>query len=402
MPDARAAGKVKKDVPVGSGEAKGPPPSKDQSQAELLLKDENVRFLVNVGRASFKASEAVAAEDAERASVLNRLGWSLTLAFPAAQAQGRVAPAKAAEMAELWATKLNLFDSSQSTPTISLISSALLTLNLADLQRLYDPAARLAQPASERAGKTTRSERALAEEKINEALAKISQEDISKLDDIQRVWDAISGSNTQQVVNYALEKTADKLMRRLPKTYFAMDKVSKLWTLRHAGTLFRDVLVIADGDRRSARRLMFLDTRDTIGLYNFLTKHWPAEELRTKRSIKLVSEGGGAHFEEKGGWATPLPGDRITGLTLERFATLFLTDKENALAMAEVVGGYVWRYSPRMGTPAGKEALKRIDEGFKLLRDGVSAGLDVYALFNPVWNVMQTVIAAGELLRGNP
>jgi hypothetical protein len=361
-----------------------------------------VRFLLNIGKASFEACDTLGAQDAERASLLNRMGWSFSIGFPAALGQGAVTPKKAAEMAESWATKLNLFDASESPQAIALLRDALLKVSRADLQRLYDPAAGRAQPGGVPAVKGQRSARDLAEERINEALAKIRQEDISKLDDIQKVWDAIAGSNTQQVVGHAMGEVAEKLARRLPRTSFAMDKMSKLWTLRHVGTLFMDVLVIADGDLRSARRLMFLDTRATIDLYNFLTEHWPADELRSKRSIDLVSRRGGAHFEEKGRWATLAPGDRVTGLTIERFATLFLTDKEAALALAEIVGGYVWRNSPRMGTPAGKEAMRRIDEGLKLVRDGVSAAADVYALFNPVWNVMQSVMAVGELLQGNP
>ncbi len=51
-----------------------------------------------------------------------------------------------------------------------------------------------------------------------------------------------------------------------------------------------------------------------------------------------------------------------------------------------------------MGTPAGREAVRRINEGIKLLRDVIDLASDIYGIFNPVWETMKSVIALGDIL----
>lgn len=227
--------------------------------------------------------------------------------------------------------------------------------------------------------------------KFDEALAPLIAEDRSKLDTVQEIWNKIATSNTQEITSYVMGKLATP-----------MSQLAMLWTLKHVGTLFLDILDGSDGDRRSARRMMFLEPKKTIDLYNSLTKKWSSSS-EDERKISLVTKGSFTYFETTEGARTEIQSsDIITGLTVEKFRMLFLTNREDAIKLAEVVGGYVWKNSPRIGTPAGREAVRRIkediEEGIKLLKDVINLVSDIYSIFNPVWATMQAVIALGDIL----
>jgi hypothetical protein len=368
-------------------------------KSESLIKDDNLSFLYSVGTALLRASEAVPSIDDKRSVLFRRMGWSLTLLPAIVQQKGDKTPEYVAKVAEIWATELGMFAQDQSAGTINALRDAALKLSAEKMQSI-EASVRKVVPDVKQPVETAPSKREeILNEQINEALAKIKEEDISKLDKVQEVWESIAGSNTQQIVSFSMGKLAEKLEHSLPRVGGVMGKLSKLWLLRHFVTIFFDLMNISDGDRRSARRMMFLDTEETIDLYRFLVENWPAQGDEKKRQVKLVTKGGDARFEESGGTITSLkPTDIVTGLTLRDFAVLFLTNKEEAIRLADVVGGYVWKNSPRMGTPAGREAMRRIDEGIRLIRHGIELASNIYALYNPVWHVIETITAVGNIL----
>jgi Domain of unknown function (DUF4157) len=373
-------------------------------KSETLIKDENLSFLFSVGTALLRASEAIPGIDDKRSVLFRRMGWSLTFLPAIVQQGGGKTPEYVAKVAEIWALELGMFARDQSVGTINALRDAALKLSAEKLQSI-DVSTRKAVPEVKKPVETAPSNREnkrgeILEEQINEALAKIKEEDISKLDKVQEVWESIAGSNTQQVVNFTMGEVAEKLEHHLPRVGGVMGKLSKLWLLRHFVTIFFDLMNISDSDRRSARRMMFLDTEQTIEFYRFLVENLPAEGDEKKRQVKLVTKDGSVRFEERGGTITSLkPTDIVVGLTLRDFGALFLTNKEEAIRLADIVGSYVWKNSPgRMGTPTAKEAMRRIDEGLKLIRHGVELASNIYALYNPVWHVMETVISVGDIL----
>jgi len=331
------------------------------------------------------------------------MGWSLTFIL-SGLAQGDIPRDFLSKTAEIWAIRVKMFDASSSDRTIEILRDAILKLNTQELKSIEAsyPHARRPGPAHEPAGKDKPEKgriSEISEEKIKEALAQLKEEDISKLDKVQEIWDKIADSNTQEVTSYVMDKLAEKLEKRLPRISGSMSKLAKLWILKHVVTLFFDILNVSDGDRRSARRMMFLEPKETIELYNFLTEEWSSSSEGKRRKISPVTERGFTHFETTGGDITEIKSsDIIAGLTIQKFSMLFLTNREDAIKLAEVVGGYVWKNSPRMGTPAGREAVRRINEGIKLLRDVIDLASDIYGIFNPVWETMKSVIALGDIL----
>ncbi len=380
----------------------GTAPVKSPTKSEELLKDDDAKFLMNVSKALAKSSQAVHDKDGEKEDLLRHMGWSLTFMF-AGVVQGDVPRDFVSKVAEIWAIRLNMFSASSSDKTIDTLRDAILKLNTQDLKSIEAsyPSARRPGPSQE-PEKKEKPEKGqiseISEEKLREALAQLKEEDISRLDKVQEYWDKIADSNTQEVTSYVMDKVAERLEEHLPRISGSMSKLAKLWILKHVVTLFFDILNVRDGDKKSARRMMFLDPEETIELYNFLTREWPNSSDAKRRKVSVVTEGSSAHFES-GEETTEIRGsDIITGLTVQKFSMLFLTNKEEAIKLAEVVGGYVWKNSPRMGTPAGREAVRRINEGIKLMRDVIDLLRNIYGKFNPVWEAMKSVIALGNIL----
>jgi hypothetical protein len=376
-----------------------------QQTDALWMMGGDEKFLVVVAKALDRSSNDLSDPEAESGDLLNQMRWGLFLAISSKQ-QGNIPEEHITKLAYLWAGHLNQWTTDQDEDTIRKLSDAVIKLSLEEIRNIHKTQLQIIKvaPGSISANeKSVKPEEKAFEVQLKNTLAQLKEEEIIFLDKFQEHWDAITGSNTQQLINFIVGKAANKIANRLPRLGDRLNRLTKLWVIRHAGTLFLDITRLNMGDELSARRMMFFDTKETIEIYNFLIRHWSQKEVRKKRPVEVIQTGSRIGFQGPEERITkPEMGDRLRGLTLEKFANLYLSDKETAFRVADIVGSYVWENSPRMGTSAGREAVRRIDEGVKLFRDGLSAAYDIYALFNPIWNVIQTVVAVGEIFNGKP